>query len=151
VTVPRPLLGVHIAGRRAVLLDRYLPDAVRAHREVLALEVALGRSDGWELHDLDLMLAEIAAAADAYRLWRASAFPETPPPSAEAARSSPGEIGSETAAAVIGVSDSRVRQLARAGVLPGRKTDGGRWLVDVAAAREYGEMRRRGRLRGVAA
>ncbi|MFE6849116.1 helix-turn-helix domain-containing protein [Streptomyces sp. NPDC057686] len=55
------------------------------------------------------------------------------------------EITTEQAATIAGITESRVRQLAAAGIIAGRKTDRNVWRLDPADVRAYRNERRRTR------
>ncbi|GAA3255986.1 hypothetical protein [Streptomyces lavendulae] len=53
------------------------------------------------------------------------------------------EITTEQAATIAGITESRIRQLAAAGTIAGRKTDRNVWLLDPSDVRAYRNGRRR--------
>lgn len=60
---------------------------------------------------------------------------------AQAGSQSAAEITTEQAATIAGVSEARVRQLAAAGVIEGRKTSRNVWLLSRASVRAYARRR----------
>ncbi|MFI2202661.1 hypothetical protein ACH47Z_18150 [Streptomyces sp. NPDC020192] len=60
---------------------------------------------------------------------------------AKAAAESVSEITTEQAATIAGVTEARIRQLATAGVIEGRKTSRNVWLLDPGSVRAYAHRR----------
>jgi excisionase family DNA binding protein len=119
--VPGP--GVFVPAPVAARLERALVDALRkAERKRLPIDPATA--------------AVIAEVSDLAAWWRASAASAALDSAAPAGGSSQSMTTIE-AGELLGVSDSRVRQLLRAGDLPGTRANG-RWQVDRAAVAERG-------------
>lgn len=127
----RRALGAHVSGPAALWLLRRVEadvaDAVRFYNRQ-------GRPD---------IASSIASAVDelreAARQWRASYLGSAERPETEAAAPSKGDglhITPGWAAARLGVTSSRVRQLLRSGVIRGHR-EGGVWLVDEASFEDY--------------
>ncbi|MFF6939976.1 hypothetical protein [Streptomyces lavendulae] len=87
--------------------------------------------------------AQAAARQADYAAAHAAASRPTPKllaPAQIPAQSSQ-EITTEQAATIAGITESRVRQLAAAGIIAGRKTDRNVWLLDSSDVRAYGRRR----------
>lgn len=88
-----------------------------------------------------------SAARAAAQVAAANAVASTPTPKllapAQIPSQSSQEITTEQAAAIAGITESRVRQLASAGIIAGRKTDRNVWLLDSSTVRAYRNGRRR--------
>lgn len=132
--VPRPLLVAPIGGVSAAVLSRLLADRLSRGVEAPADVVSRLRQD----------LAALEQAAAEWRAWReasASGSPAVPP---QAAAAGSGVCDTAEAAALLGVTPRRVRQLAGEGRLRAWRRSG-RWLVsraDVATYRGDGCVRR---------
>lgn len=118
--------GAHVVDR---LLARYLPSLLASTR--LSAE---------QRQEVEETRAAIARAADTYLAWPISAggSAETPVAAVEG-RSSREEITTAEAAALLGVTERRARQLAEGGM--GRKI-GRVWVLDLAAVVAYRDGRR---------
>lgn len=88
----------------------------------------------WEQLLLDV--ADLQYVAGWHKAWMASDLGTSEPSPSEPAAPLPHEISVCAAAAVLQVSDRRVRQLLAAGDLDGRK-DGWSWLVDRSSVELY--------------
>src|SRR5262249_35355936 len=107
-----------------------------------------GRLDPTYLGELQSSLAALREAAEQWLAWekqvrasasgRASAGQTETRPFSPEERST--EVNTETAANLLGVSTSRVRQMMRAGEIQGRKM-GRVWLVSLASVETYRELR----------
>ncbi|GLW00898.1 hypothetical protein [Streptomyces lavendulae] len=89
--------------------------------------------------------AQVAAQQAQYVAANAAASTVAPKllaPAQIPAQSVP-EITTEQAATIAGITESRVRQLAAAGTIAGRKTDRNVWLLDSSDVRAYRNGRRR--------
>lgn len=133
-----PPLGAYVAGFSAyvieMLLAEQLPDRLVRHREL----VEAGKLDPARLAELTHTWAQVRAASAQWKAWRSSVDASAEDPPAEIASGLPSEIDTATAAAILRVTESRVRQLARAGQLGGRQV-GRTWLLrrsDVELRRE---------------
>ncbi|SCL17716.1 DNA binding domain-containing protein, excisionase family [Micromonospora nigra] len=134
-TAARPLLGAHVSGPAAVvlakLLDEHLPDRL-ARLRLLVERGQLGAE--WLTETLHTYRA-VRAAADAWRDAPAVAAVTADPPAAAGRDCEGTEIGTETAADLLGVTPNRVRQLVRGGVINGRHV-GRTWRLDLADVKE---------------
>ncbi len=125
----RALLGAHVQGPAAAWLS------ARIHESDVAASVAhfrgVGRAD--VAVSIESAVAQIREAARAYDAWRGAGVSgggsAEVPLSGRGAGSSRGVVDTSTAAAALGVTERRVRQLLEAELLDGRKA-GGRWVVD---------------------
>jgi excisionase family DNA binding protein len=151
--VPPPQLAAPVKGfaawALALLVDRYGPDQMVALQRL----AERGRLDPDYLGELRSSWAAIREAAEQWLAWekqsRASVdgttsvrLTEAPPSSSpEPLR----EVDTETAAKLLNVSTSRIRQMARSGEIVGRKV-GRVWLVSMASVKAYrqGTSRRSG-------
>ena len=131
--MPEPLPGAHVAGWAAfavdVILRRYAKDYTPAMNPV-------------QRRDMEVTRRAIHAAA---LLWRAStsasASTQTQAPE-PTPRSRSEELTTSQAAAVLGVCEQRVRQLAARWVYQGLARKVGRaWLLDPAAVAMYRDGR----------
>lgn len=123
-----PPLGAYVAGFAAQILAKILADEL-PHRLVSLQRLAEeGKLHPDRLAEVTRMWAHVRAAARQWSTWRASVDGSTEDPSAEIAPRSSSEIDTATAATILQVTDSRVRQLARNGQIGARQV-GGRWLV----------------------
>jgi excisionase family DNA binding protein len=146
--VPPPRLVAPVRGFVAwalvLLVDRHGPDQMVALRRL----AERGRLDPAYLGELQSSLAAIREAAEQWLAWekqvrasasgRASAGQTETRPFSSDERST--EVNTETAANLLGVSTSRVRQMMRAGEIQGRKM-GRMWLVSLASVQAYRELR----------
>lgn len=128
----RPL-GANVSGYSAALIVHQLGESlersIRAHHGAGRLELA---------RDLAVTLADLREAAAQYRAATGNGSTEAghAGPSAVSEPLGPpsgfhSEVDSHEAAAALGLTSSRVRQLLRAGELSGRQDRTGRWSVDV--------------------
>jgi excisionase family DNA binding protein len=116
--------GVFVPAPVCARLERTLLEAAdAARRQGLALDLGAA-------HVID----EISTVAG---WWRASAARKPAGPSAEVPGSSP-PMTVNDAAAMLGVSASRIRQRLRAGDLAGERSNG-RWRIDRAAIEARGD------------
>lgn len=120
----RSRYGAVVNGAAAVALASTLaqPEAIVARARAVGDITAEDEAAAREQFDA------IRQASRAYLRWRASVGASTEVPTAEMAPPSDEEISATTAAEVLNLTPSRVRQLLRSEVLPGRKV-AGTWLV----------------------
>jgi hypothetical protein len=129
VVIPdgRPMLSAPVSGFAAFVivgvLDKSMPERIR-HLERL---VEAGRLHPNRLRELRHAHAAIRAAADVWR--ECAAADDSTAEQATADRPDSTEIDTTTAAELLGVSPNRVRQLARGGLVNGRRI-GRTWLVE---------------------
>jgi excisionase family DNA binding protein len=128
----RPLLVAPVGGVSAWLLAPIFEARLR--------ELASGQMHPASLAECRETLLALRAASADWQRWRrwldseASADERTEGPGTEVAAESVPWIDTDEAAGLLGVSPSRVRQLARDGALRARRV-GGRWQVDAGAVR----------------
>jgi len=140
MTPPKPRLTAPVNGFAAWALSRLLDQHGANQLVALRQQVDLGRLDPAYLSELRSCWEAIREAAYQWLAWerwrRASLGAKT---SAEGTRASPhpAETGTATAAEMLGVSTSRIRQMARSGEITGRKV-GRVWLVSTASVKAYG-------------
>lgn len=103
----------------------------RVPRAVLAVLIAA--RDGAVEYERQETLRDAVAASRA----RVAVLPR-----AQAAASSGQEITTAQAATILGVTEARIRQLAAAGAIGGRKTERAVWLLDPESVRAYRQKRR---------
>lgn len=135
----RPLTAAPVAGWPALVCHRMLAERV----DQLAAGVHPDLAE-----QLRETLAALRQAGEAWAAWRRSVAEVEAEASAGASASAAAavagavsaEVDTTTAAALLGVTPSRVRQLARCRRLPGRKA-GRVWLVSAAALAMYAEGR----------
>jgi len=146
--VPPPRLAAPVRGFAAwalvLLVDRHGPDQMVALQRLAERD----RLDPAYLIELRSSWAAIREAAQQWLEWERQSrrsvdgtFPRTgteAPPSSSQAPSL--EIDTTTAANMLDVSTSRIRQIMRAGKITGRKV-GRVWLVSVASVQAYREVR----------
>jgi excisionase family DNA binding protein len=134
VTSNRPLLGASISGfsawQFALMLRESLP------RRVAELRSAQVHPE--YVRQLKAAYAELVEAGEQWQERRVSADESAETPVTEIGSSSVQheEISPEEASVLLDRSPSRVRQLLRGGVLPGRHV-GRHWLVERAAVEAY--------------
>jgi excisionase family DNA binding protein len=132
----RPL-GAHVGGVSAYVIAAVLAEHLPARMVSLSRSAERGRLDPRLLAEVAETWAQIREAAGAWSQWRASVDGSTEAPPAEMPAGSTQEIDTATAADLLRVSSSRVRQMVRSGDITARKA-GGVWLVP----RSEIEMRR---------
>jgi len=148
-TVPPPRLAAPVRGFAAwaliLLVDRYGPEQMVA----LQRHAERGRLDPAYLTELQGSWAAIREAAQHWLAWERQSRPagdgpssaaETVPPPGSVSQAPAAEIDTETAAKMLDVSSSRIRQIIRSGKIAGRKV-GRVWLVSVASVKAYLEER----------
>jgi excisionase family DNA binding protein len=147
-SVPPPRLAAPVKGFAAwalvLLVDRHGPDQMHALQRLAARD----RLDPAYLIELRSSWAAIREAAEQWLEWERQSRPSVdgifPRPGTEAPSSSSQapslEIDTTTAANMLDVSTSRVRQIMRAGKITGRKV-GRVWLVSAASVKAYREVR----------
>lgn len=126
-----PHLSAAIAGFSAFVLARVLDDALPARLVGLQRQVEAGRMHPDRLAEVTQAWAAIREAGRQWAEQEAAADGST----AEQVTAPPagsGEIDTDRAAGLLGVTPNRVRQLARSGALPARKV-ARTWLVDRVA------------------
>lgn len=132
----RPL-GAHVGGFSAFVIADLLAEHLPARMVSLSGSAERGRLDPRRIAELAETWAQIREAGRAWSQWRASVDESTEVLPAEMPAVSLQEIDTATAAGLLDVTESRVRQLARSGDIAARKA-GGVWLV----SRSEIEMRR---------
>ena len=123
-----PLLGAHVSGFAAFVLCKMLADQLPGRLVSLTRMAEAGRLDPARVSELTSTWAHIRVAAEAWATWRAAVDESAEDPVAEVDPQSSQEIDTATAATLLQVTESRVRQLARGGVINARRV-GRTWLV----------------------
>ncbi len=124
---PYILLGAYLAPRTCWVLSRLLPlSQLQRALDDAAIGGAMER-EALEAWQAVTRVGRLAVSANGTKA-------DTP--------TETGLVSSQEAAAVLGVTDSRARQLARAGVLPARRL-AGRWMIEAAAVRRLAAERKR--------
>lgn len=130
----RPVLAAPVGGFAArvlaITLDAEMPKRIHSLQQL----AASGRLDPNKVAEV---VATWAAIREASRQWSDAAAGDSTADPVTAMPECSQEIDTDRAAGLLGVTPNRVRQLARCGELPGRKT-GRQWLVDRTAV----ELRR---------
>ena len=124
----RPALGAHVAGFGAFMISKVLEDALPRRLVALQEQVACGNLHPDLLAEVVAQLAAIREAGAIWSQWRASVDGSAEDLLTEMPAGS-SEIDTSRAADLMGVTPSRVRQLARNGALAGRKV-ASTWLLD---------------------
>ena len=136
MTTSRPLLAAPVSGFAAFMLGKVLDATMPARLVSLQDQAAAGRIDPERIAEVTAAWSAIREAGALWAQWRAAADDSTAytvaaiPPRSQ-------EIDTDSAAGLLGVTPNRVRQLVRAGELPGRKVARS-WLLDRTAV----ELRR---------
>jgi excisionase family DNA binding protein len=124
----RSQLAAPVSGFAAYAISRLLDETLPARMVNLQKLVEAGKLHPDRLRELRTAWAAIRAASREWTQWR-TAVDDT---AADLVTAAPGdsqlEIDTARAADLLGVSPNRVRQLARGGVLGGRRV-GRTWLV----------------------
>jgi len=124
----------------------WVPGAVCAHLAAALTLVLANQRDRAKPADLIAVRDAAQQAAVGYhREWHrivlacatATTQLASVDPQPQAAKQSPTEITTTTAADLTGLSRQRWRQLAGQGRIPARRDSGGRWLLDKAAVLRY--------------
>ncbi|GAA1550395.1 hypothetical protein GCM10009827_083830 [Dactylosporangium maewongense] len=132
----RPL-GAHVSGFSAFIIAYVLDAHLPAELVKVSRMAERGHVDPARLVEVRDTWAQIKAARSGWVEWRASVDGRTEALPAEMPAVSTQEIDTATAADLLRVTSSRVRQMVRSGDLLARK-QGGVWLLD----RSEIEMRR---------
>jgi excisionase family DNA binding protein len=123
-----PPLGAYVAGYAAFIIEKLLAERLPSRLVAARALVEEGKLDPARLAEVVTTWAQIRAASRQWSTWRSSVdrtaedlSTEIPPPSSS-------EIDTATAAAILRVTESRVRQLARSRQIGARQV-GRVWLV----------------------
>lgn len=135
----RPQLVAPVGGFPALVIAKLLEDAMPARVVYLQRLIERGHLRPERMTELRETWAAIRSAAREWETWWSAAGDRAAEQVTAVPQGSSGEreVDTTTAACLLGVTPNRVRQLARAGDLPGRRA-GRMWLIDRAAA----ELRR---------
>jgi excisionase family DNA binding protein len=134
-TAARPLLGATVAGPAAVVLAKLLDEHLPARLVRLQLLVERGQLGAEWLAETVHVYRAVRAAAAAWQDAPAVDAATADPTAAAGRDSEATEIGTETAADLLGVTPNRVRQLLRGGVINGRHV-GRTWRLDLADVKQ---------------
>jgi excisionase family DNA binding protein len=129
VAADRPLLGAQVYGYAAAVIAAVLDEVLPGRLAVLQRAVDAGMLHPDYLAELRLAWVATRQVGAVWLAWRAAAVDGSGCSPVTATDTSSYEVDTDGAAALLGVTANRVRQLVRCGRIRGRRV-GRVWLVD---------------------